>query len=324
MSNCSVIIPVYRSEKSIPILLEKLANALPNYFDEYEVILVNDCSPDNSWNVITSQLILYPWLRGINLMRNYGQHNALLCGIRHASYEIIITMDDDLQHSPDEIKKLLEKFDEGYDVVYGTPETGQHGFFRNMASRITKLVLQNAMGAETAGKVSAFRIFRTHIREAFIQFNGSYVSIDVLLTWGSTRFASIAVREEQRVFGKSNYTLPKLLTHALNMMTGFSVLPLQIASLMGFGLAFFSILVLVFVIGRVILQGTPVPGFPFLASIIGLFSGAQLLSLGIIGEYLARIHFRIQDRPPYVVRESLSTEQFAGSIVLQEGSVTHE
>ena len=129
----------------------------------------------------------------------------------------------------------------------------------------------------------------------------------VLLTWGTTRFTSVSVREDERTLGVSNYTFRKLVTHALNMMTGFSILPLQIASWIGIGLALFSVVVLIYVLGQYIIQGTPVPGFPFLASIIGLFSGAQLLALGIIGEYLGRMHLRLQDRPTYVVREELES-----------------
>lgn len=300
---CSVVIPVYNSEGSLPPLAERLAEVLPTLFDRFEVILVNDSSRDRSWEVVTTLTQKYDWLHGINLMRNYGQHNALLCGIRAAQHELVVTMDDDLQHPPDEIARLLEKFEEGYDVVYGTPQQEQHGFLRDMASQVTKLALQSAMGAEIARKVSAFRLFRTQLRDAFVTYQGPHVSIDVLLTWGTTRFGAIPTRHEPRTIGVSNYTFRKLVTHALNMTTGFSVVPLQLASLLGFTLAGFSLLILVYVVGRVLLFGTPVPGFPFLASIIGIFSGAQLLALGIIGEYIARIHFRVMDRPTYVVRE---------------------
>jgi hypothetical protein len=169
---------------------------------------------------------------------------------------------------------------------------------------VTKLALQSAMGVDTARRVSALRVFRTKVRDAFSIYSGPFVSIDVLLTWGTTRFAAITIPHEARTIGVSNYTLRKLVTHALNMMTGFSVLPLQLASLMGFILAAFSVLVLIWVVGRYLLEGTPVAGFPFLASIVGIFSGAQLLALGVIGEYLARMHFRVMDKPSYVVRET--------------------
>ena len=303
MSTCSVVVPVYNSHDSLPHLVSRLADVLPTISQEYEVIFVNDASRDNSWDVICQLLEQYDWVRGINLMRNYGQHNALLCGIRSAQYDLVVTMDDDLQHPPEELHRLITKLGEGYDVVYGTPEHEQHGFLRDMASQVTKLMLQNAMGVATARRVSALRVFRTKVRDGFANYQGPYVSIDVLLTWGTTRFTAIAVRHDARVYGQSNYTVRKLITHAVNMLTGFSVLPLQLASWMGFGLALFSIVVLIWVIGRYLIEGTPLPGFPFLASIIGIFSGAQLLALGIIGEYLARMHFRMMDKPSYVVRE---------------------
>ncbi|MBV5350281.1 glycosyltransferase, partial [bacterium] len=230
--------------------------------------------------------------------------NALLCGIRAAEYAIVVTIDDDLQNPPEEIPKLLDKIGEGYDVIYGTPEREQHGVLRDFASRITKLVLQSAMGAETARKVSAFRAFQTDLRHAFENYKGPFVSIDVLLTWGTTRFGSVTVRHQPRQAGESAYTVSKLVTHAFNMVTGFSTLPLQLASLMGFAFAFFGLLVLVIVLVRYWVSGDSVPGFPFLAAIIAIFSGAQLCALGIFGEYLARIHFRTMDRPSYSVRSS--------------------
>jgi glycosyltransferase involved in cell wall biosynthesis len=299
----SVVIPVYRSEAILPELVRRLEAEVASIADEFELILVNDCSPDRSGEVMSDLARQHPWIRAVNLMRNYGQHNALLCGIREACYDVIITIDDDLQHPPEEIPKLLAKLDEGYDVVYGTPIQEQHGIGRDFASWITKIALQNVMGAEIARKVSAFRAFRREVARAFAHYSGAFVSIDVLLTWGTTRFALVQVRHEPRKTGVSGYTIRKLVTHAMNMITGFSTLPLQLASIVGFALTFFGIGVLAFVVGRFLLLGASVPGFPFLASIIALFSGAQLFALGIIGEYLARMHFRMMDRPSYVVRE---------------------
>lgn len=198
-----------------------------------------------SWDVICELSAIHPWLRGINLMRNYGQHNALLCGIRSAQNEIIVTMDDDLQNPPEEVPKLLKKFDEGYDVVYGTPQKERHGLWRDMASQLTKLVLKSTMGVQVARNVSAFRVFRSDVRSAFADYNGPFVSIDVLLTWGTTRFAAIPVRHDDRREGLSNYTFRKLLTHALNMIAGFSTMPLRLASVVGFGFSLFGFGVLV-------------------------------------------------------------------------------
>jgi undecaprenyl-phosphate 4-deoxy-4-formamido-L-arabinose transferase len=305
LSGLSVVVPVYRSEAILPELVRRLEPVLVAIAENCELVLVNDCSPDRSWDVMCELAGRYSWIRPINLMRNYGQHNALLCGIRAAGYEIIVTMDDDLQHPPEEIPKLLEELAGGYDVVYGTPAQEQHGLGRDFASWVTKLALQNVMGAEVARKVSAFRVFRAEVARAFAHYRGAFVSIDVLLTWGTNRFSTRAVRHDARKEGASGYTFRKLVTHAVNMMTGFSTVPLQFASLVGFLFTLFGIGVLVYVLGRYLVYGGSVPGFPFLASIIALFSGAQLFALGIMGEYLARMHFRMMERPSYVVREGL-------------------
>jgi undecaprenyl-phosphate 4-deoxy-4-formamido-L-arabinose transferase len=309
MKQVSVVIPVYNSAESLPLLMERLSLLRERSQCIEEVIFVNDGSRDQSWSVILELSRQYHWLRGFNLMRNFGQHNALLSGIRAATGEIVVTMDDDLQNPPEEIPLLLAKLAEGYDVVYGAPEKEQHGLLRDLASRITKIALQAAMGVETARDVSAFRAFRTRIRDAFANFKGSYVSIDVLLTWGARRFTSIRVRHEPRTLGVSNYTVRKLMVHALNMITGFSILPLQVASIVGFLFTLFGIGVLAFVLLRYAIQGGSVPGFPFLASVVAIFSGAQLFALGIMGEYLARVHFRLMDRPTYVVEDTIGTKQ---------------
>jgi undecaprenyl-phosphate 4-deoxy-4-formamido-L-arabinose transferase len=301
--NISVIVPVYNSENSLTELYERIKDVMESIADDYEIIMINDGSDDASWDVITGLAVQAERLKSINLMRNYGQHNALLLGIRLAQYEVIVTIDDDLQNPPEEIPKLIANLSEGYDVVYGTPQKEQHGFWRDMASQVTKLVLKSTMGVQVARNVSAFRAFHSDVRNAFADYKGPFVSIDVLLTWGTTRFAAIPVRHDERREGLSNYTFRKLLTHALNMMTGFSTLPLRLASVVGFGFSLFGFGVLVYVVGRYLIQGSSVPGFPFLAAVISIFSGVQLFSLGIIGEYLARMHFRIMERPPYVKRD---------------------
>ena len=299
----SIVVPVYNSEKTLIDLAARLEPVLRATGREFELILINDGSRDGSWPVVRQLVDRHPWVRGIDLMRNYGQHNALLCGLRAARYSTTITMDDDLQNPPEEIPAMLAKLDEGVvDVVYGTPAKQQHGLLRGVASSVTKLTLQNAMGADTARKISAFRAFRTRLRSAFADYRSPYVNLDVLLTWSTSRFTAIEVRHDPRAAGVSNYSLVKLLVHALNMMTGFSTWPLRLASLLGFAFTVFGMGVLVYVIGRYLISGTPVQGFPFLASIIAIFSGAQLFALGVIGEYLARIHLRGMERPTYAVR----------------------
>lgn len=305
MPSVSIVIPVYNSAESIGLVVEELHQHLPEMVEEWEIVLVEDDSHDASWQRIVEMLPRYPRLRAFKLMRNYGQHNALLCGIRAARYPIIVTMDDDQQHPVDALPQMLAKLGEGYDVVYGSPEQERHGLLRDLASQMTKLVLQQAMGAETARNISAYRVFRTSLRDAFAEYRGPHVNIDVLLTWGTKRFAMLRVPHRPRTLGQSNYTLSKLINHTFNMMTGFSTMPLQIASMLGFALTLFGALLLFYIIVvRILIFGFEVPGFTFLASVISIFAGAQMFTLGIIGEYLARMHFRMMDKPPYVVREA--------------------
>jgi undecaprenyl-phosphate 4-deoxy-4-formamido-L-arabinose transferase len=302
-------VPCFRSEGSLGPLVERLRPVLEAQSPgAWEIILVDDASPDGTGKAVAALARSQPGVRAIALMRNYGQHAALLCGIRAARYDIVVTTDDDLQHPPEELPKLLAVLTDEVDVVYGAPARQPHGFLRGLASRITKRVLMGSMGAATAAKVSAWRVFRTKLRDAFAQFRGSFVSIDVLLTWGTQRFTHVTVRHDERTIGTSNYTFRKLLTHAINMMTGFSTIPLQLASLIGFLLTGFGFAVLLFVLVRYAIDGGSAPGFPFLACIVSIFSGAQLLCLGIIGEYLARMHFRMMDRPTYTVRTEVGRE----------------
>jgi glycosyltransferase involved in cell wall biosynthesis len=294
---------VFRAGDVLRDLVSQLKPVLAKLADQYEIIFVEDCGGDDSWQVITELAAQDPEIRGMKLSRNYGQHNALLCGIRAARGDVIVTMDDDLQHPPEELPKLFEKLDLGFDVVYGVPEKEPHGLLRGLSSRITKWVLQNAMGAETARQISALRIFKTRLRNAFEDYRSPFVNIDVMLTWATTSFSFVKVRHEPRKTGTSGYTMRMLVRHTLNMMTGFSTLPLRIASITGFLFALFGIAILAYVLIRFMIMGAVVPGFAFLASIIAIFSGAQLLAIGIIGEYLARIHFRTMERPPYVVQE---------------------
>jgi glycosyltransferase involved in cell wall biosynthesis len=304
----SVVTPVYNGEASIGELCRRLAEVLPHISAQHEIILVNDGSRDGSWETISELSSRSPMVRGLNLMRNYGQHNALLCGIRAAKYDLIVTMDDDLQHPPEEIPRLLARLKEGFDVVYGTPKSEQNGLMRAVASRITRLALSAAVGSDVARDVSAFRVFPTHLREAFAAYQSPFVSIDVLLTWATTRFGATTVAFQPRHSGSSNYTFTRLVRFALDMMTGFSTAPLQLASLTGFACTLFGIAVLVYVVGRYFLEGS-IPGFPFLASMIAIFSGAQLFALGVIGEYLARMHFRTMNRPAYAIRDSTEGER---------------
>ncbi len=298
--NLSIVVPVYKGETLIEPLVVQLSKTLPSFAKKYEIILVNDGSPDNSWNLIQSLARNYKWVRGICMMRNYGQHNATLCGVRSARYEVVITMDQDLQHPPGEIPLLLAKLEEGYDVVYGSPRKLPRGFWRNFMTASIKWILAKVIDLPSVRNVSAFRAFRTNLRDAFANFQSPSVILDVLLSWGTTRFTSVGVNIAQAE--RTNYNFRMLVRAAMLILTGYSTLPLRFASWVGFAMTLFGLGVFIYVLVIYFTAGS-LPGFPFLASIIALFSGAQLFGLGIFGEYLARMFERSMDKPSYVIHE---------------------
>jgi undecaprenyl-phosphate 4-deoxy-4-formamido-L-arabinose transferase len=299
----SILVPVYNGSATLAELVRRVESVMSGVELPLEIIFVNDGSADESWVTLQGLVRDYPFVRAADLMRNYGQHNAILCGLRLARYDVSVTMDDDLQNPPEEIPKLLAELAAGFDVVYGVPEVQQHGLGRALASEIMKITLSGAMGASAARNASSFRALRTRLRDGFVGYQGPWVFLDALLTWSTNRFGSVRLRHEARQAGRSGYSLRKLLKHGMNMMTGFSALPLQIASLVGFTFTLFGFAMLVYVVTRYFLNGHNVPGFSFLASMIAIFSGAQMFAIGIIGEYLARMHFRTMGQPAATIRE---------------------
>ncbi len=304
-SGLSVVIPVYYSEEILPQLVEKLGEVLPTLGMDYEVILVNDGSTDGSWQEIVNLSREFSWVVGVNMMRNYGQHNTTLCGIREAQYDITVTMDDDLQNPPSEIPKLLGGLKGGSDVVYGVARKRGQVWWKRWASSFVKRAISRVMGVRSVQDIGAFRAFRTELRQSFESFKGADVLVDVLLSWGTTNFASVEVNETTREIGESHYGFFKLIKVSLLVLTSYTTIPLRFASilgllftLIGFGV-FIYILVIYFTAGSI-------PGFPFLVSVVTIFSGAQLFSLGIIGEYLARVFERTGGRPAYTIAERVN------------------
>ena len=304
----TILIPVYRSSSTLHELTQRLCIELPKISDNFEIIYIEDSGGDNSWEIIKSISNSNPRVKGIKLSRNYGQHNALLCGIRAAKGNICITIDDDLQNPPEEIYKLIKKLKEGHDVVYGYPEKETHGLFRDFASKITKFALKNAMGVTTVRNISAFRAFNTDLRKGFQNYQSPSVNIEVLLTWATTNFAAIEVVQNPRAHGESGYTLRKLIAHAINMLTGFTTIPLQAASMLGLIFGAMGLLILSYVVLHYFFLGSSVPGFTFIASIVCIFSGVQLFTIGVIGEYISRMYFRMMNRPAYFSQENINLD----------------
>lgn len=297
----SVIVPVFNSQDTLEDLVSRVSAVLGESGRRFEILLVNDGSADKSWEQIVEISRTNMAVRGIDLRRNYGQHNATLCGLRHARYTISITMDDDLQHPPSEIPKLLEQIDRGWDVVYGRAGQRFHSNIRDRMSTVTKAFVGRATGLRRVVEQSPFRAVRTEIRTAFDGYMGPDLLLDVLLGWGTERFCSVAVAHHARSRGRSHYTLKRLFDMGLLALTAYSTAPLRLASWIGLAMTVFGLGVLLYVILLRVFFGS-IPGFPFLASLISIFGGAQLFTLGLFGEYLTRIFNRALGRPTYAIR----------------------
>ncbi|MFC0627677.1 glycosyltransferase family 2 protein [Kribbella deserti] len=295
--------PCYRSAATLPRLVEGLENVLPDCTSGFEIVLVVDGSPDNTWQVASELAEKYPEVRALRLARNYGQHNALIAGVRSARYEVVVTMDDDLQHPPDQVPVLLKALTDDVDLVYGVPVEEEHGFLRSLLSRTVKAGMATALEIPSAKSIGAFRVFRTFLRDGFDGLDGPHASVDVALSWSTTKISETKVRLEDRTEGKSNYNFAMLMKHAINMLTGYSTKPLRLVGYLGFlcallGVVLFGVIIYKFASGQ-----TTVAGFTTIASMVALFSGAQMLAIGVLGEYVGRLHSDSMGRPTYVIRE---------------------
>lgn len=299
----SVVVPTFRSPATLPKLAERIASS-PWFTDGSELIVVDDGNTDDTWRVIQGLAAKNRQVRGVRLGRNFGQHAALLAGVRKAKNHVVVTLDDDLQNPPEEVPKMLAALTLDVDVVYGLPERRRQSPWRNFTSAGSKWVMRYALGFLRATDISSFRAFRTRLRDSFDGDLGPGVSIDALLNWSTTRFSSVEVKHDERQQGRSNYSFSKLLRFMLDTATGYSTVPLRFATGLGLITVTLSILILGWVLWRPLTSGESVPGFPFLATTIAIFSGVQLIVLGVLGQYIGRMHFRVMAKPTYTVAES--------------------
>jgi undecaprenyl-phosphate 4-deoxy-4-formamido-L-arabinose transferase len=298
----SIVVPVFRSEKTLNELVNRITNSISD--KSVEIILIDDASGDGTWTTICSIARQNSMVTGIRLGRNSGQHGALLAGVRAAKFQTVVTLDDDLQNPPEEIDKLIDALVPGVDVVYGVSTEVKQNYYRRAGSKLVRKFFASALGFNSAVSMSSFRTFRTVLREGFNTALGPNVSLDALLTWSTTRFTVVEVKHDERKVGDSHYTFRKLVRFMIDMATGYSALPLRLASALGFLTISFGAVLLVYVIGRPIITGERVQGFPMLASTIIIFSGVQIFLLGILGEYIGRMHFRVMNKPTYMVAET--------------------
>ena len=301
----SIVIPVYRSAAALGELTARLMAALEKLNLAYEIIFVDDDSPDDSWSVLSKLQAQYPGrVCAVRLMRNFGQHNALMCGLRHARGRYVITMDDDLQHPPEEIPKLLQAIEHTQaDLVYGVPRRKKHNRWRNLGSMVVTAFYRLVFRSRV--QPSAFRIIRRELVEAVLSYNLNYTYLDGLLAWNTQRIAEVEVEHRPRASGRSGYSLSKLLVLALNLFTNFSLLPLQAVSVMGFVASLGGLGLGAYYLGRYLFGEVAVPGYASTIVAVLVLGGLQLLALGVMGEYLGRVHLNINRKPQYTIREIL-------------------
>jgi len=298
--NISVVVPTYRSPGTLSELVARIT-AISTWTSDSEILIIDDGNLDSTWETINSIAKRHPNVRGFRLQQNVGQHAALLCGIRSARNDFIVTIDDDLQNPPEEIPTLMEALDDSVDVVVGIPQFDRHSKFRQLSSRWSKQLMARVLGYELATLISPFRLFRSRLRESFGTYIGPNVSIDALLVLATKRYKSVPVQHIARTQGHSTYSLRKLVGFFSTSATSASVVPLRIATKVGYLALFVSFVLLVVTVVRRLLIGDVVSGFPFLASLIAATSGVQLLLLGVLGQYIGHMHYRVLGTPSYVV-----------------------
>ena len=317
MAQISVVIPVYKAENSLRELYGRLTASLTKIADNYEILFIEDCGTDNSWDIIVELAKQDERVHGFKLTRNFGQHAATICGFSKASGRWIITMDDDLEQNPNDIPLLYSKTKEGYDLVYGIYSQRTHSFWRNVTSAIAKRLFRLAI-PNLNYEYTSFRIIRRDIATKLTDFDSPFPFIDGYLSWLTNNYASVEVEHGKRTNGKSNYSLRELVLHMMNIFVTFSDLPLRIASWLGLATFFIGLLGLIIIITQRLIGQITVSGYTSLMVVITFFGGLQMLLLGCIGEYLGRINFKSSKKPLYLVGKQTESETQRAEKTIQD------
>jgi len=302
----SVVIPCYRAEGTLRELHARLSQALPKIAPDYEIILVDDRGGDSTWEVIQSLAAADPRVLGVQLSRNFGQHAATICGISKSRGEWVLTLDDDLEQPPEFIPQLYAKAQEGFDLVYGVYPERTHSRWRNVTSELARTMFRIAI-PNLNDVYTSYRLIRGDTARALSQFDAPFPFVDGYLSWVTNACGTVSVEHGRRPEGGSTYTLSKLIHHTLNIFVTFSDLPLKFSSWIGLFSFFFGMgWLLIILLGR--LTGLiTVSGFASIMAAIILFGGFQMLVLGIIGEYLGRMNFRLSRKPLFLVGKETSS-----------------
>jgi len=304
----SVVVPVYNSEQTLEKLFERTQETFSKLGLRFEMVFVNDCSRDGSWKVLKKLKQTYPeQVTAIHLAKNFGQHNALMCGFNQIKGDFAVTIDDDLQIPPEEIAKLIQKQNQtDADVVYGIYDRKKHNLFRNFGSSAVQLIFRRIF--QTTGNITAFRLIKSSIIHSVRQHRQSFVFIDGLLHWHTQFIERELVRHEKREFGRSGYSVKKLLLLTSNLLFNFTTYPLRLLVLLGTFFSVSSFVTGMYYIFRKIFYDVPLG---YTSTIVAIFfsSGILLLVIGVVGEYIGRIYSLQNDKPQFSVRYKAESEK---------------
>ena len=285
----SVVIPVYNSQD----IVAKTVTETVKFFEErslnYEIVLVNDKSPDNSWEVIDGLAKQNPNVVAIDLLKNYGQHSAVFCGIKHISGDFVITMDDDLQNPPSEIAHLISKIHEGYDAVFAEFKKKRHSFVRRLGTKVIDFLNVKVFDKPADLKLTNFRIFSKDVAERIADYRTSYPYIPGLVLLCSSKQGNVLCEHHAREVGSSNYSMVRILKLVARLLFNYSSYPLKLLTSIGFFVSFVSLSIGLFFLIKNLTTGVQVQGWTTLLVLLSFVSSFIILMLGIVGEYLARM-----------------------------------
>ena len=306
----SFVIPCYRSEQSLPHVVAEIREKMGQMDKyEYDVFLVNDSSPDGTFGVIRRLCQEDRNIKGIDFAKNFGQHSALMAGLRHSDGDYVVCLDDDGQTPADEVDRLLDKLEEGFDAVYAKYDHKQHSTFRNLGSKLNERMTRMMLGKPAQLYVSSYFAVKRFVVEDMVRYENSYPYVIGLVLRATKNIANVTVNHRERETGVSGYNLKKLVGLWFNGFTAFSVKPLRIATALGGGSAVIGFLYGIYTIVKRVLNPDVPMGFSSLMSALVFFGGMIMLMLGLIGEYIGRIYISLNNSPQYVIREKINLEE---------------
>lgn len=300
----SICIPCYKSAKTLPVVVAGIKEEFKKRSDvDYQIVLANDGSPDNTFGVILELCKGDKKITGINLSKNYGQPNAKLAALKEARGDVIVFMDDDGQHPADGIFKLVDKLNEGFDVVYAEFKHKQHSVFKRVTSNLHNYIAE-FMGNKPKGiKRSSFTAWNRTVADAMLEYKSPFISIGSFMMSVTNKYANVEIEHQKRIEGSSGYTLKKLLHMWLNIFISFSMLPLRMATYLGLIFSTGGFIGIIYLLVRKLLHPTRVAGYTSTMITVLLMSGVLMLILGIMGEYLGRIYMTVSGMPQYNIKE---------------------